>query len=202
MPSSQRGASAGNRTVRLVTLGCARNEVDSEELAARLEASGWTLIGAGGSDDDGGPGDSATADADGDYREAAVVLVNTCGFIEAAKQDSIGELLSAADSGSPVVAAGCLAERYGADLAEALPEAEVISFDDYPDIGAVLDRVVAGERRRPTHRATGAGCCRSRPPSVRAPRRRPAARTCRGTAHHCPNRGRSQIQDQDHKQDP
>ena len=59
------------RTVSLVTLGCARNEVDSEELAARLTASGWEL----------------TSDAD-----ASVVLVNTCGFIQAAKQESIDEL--------------------------------------------------------------------------------------------------------------
>jgi ribosomal protein S12 methylthiotransferase RimO len=108
----------------MVTLGCARNEVDSEELAARLEAAGWTLC-----DDD-----------------ADVVLVNTCGFIEAAKQDSIDELLSAGSDGATVVAAGCLAERYGSSLAEALPEAQVLSFDDYRDIAARLDAVLAGER--------------------------------------------------------
>jgi len=133
-----------NRTVRLVTLGCARNEVDSEELAARLEAAGWTLAGG---DDDGGGADRGGADRGGD---ASVVLVNTCGFIQAAKQDSIGELLSAADAGVPVVAAGCLAERYGAELAQALPEAEVISFDDYAAIAERLDALVAGERR-PAH---------------------------------------------------
>jgi ribosomal protein S12 methylthiotransferase len=117
------------RTVSLVTLGCARNEVDSEELAARLTASGWDLTSAG---------------------EASVVLVNTCGFIQAAKQESIAELLSAAESGARVVAAGCLAERYGAELADELPEAQVIGFDDYGDIGARLDDVLAG-RRRPAH---------------------------------------------------
>ena len=138
-PSTQPGP---DRTVRVVTLGCGRNEVDSEELAARLESSGWTLVGADDEDD------ASTGETDHDTcHEASVVLVNTCGFIEAAKQDSIGELLSAADSGRAVVAAGCLAERYGAELAEALPEAEVISFDDYPDIGARLDAVLAGERR-------------------------------------------------------
>jgi MiaB/RimO family radical SAM methylthiotransferase len=75
-----------------------------------------------------------------------VVLVNTCGFIQAAKEESIDQLLSAASSGAAVVAAGCLAERYGASLAESLPEAQVISFDDYEDIGARLDAVAAGER--------------------------------------------------------
>jgi ribosomal protein S12 methylthiotransferase len=120
-----------SRTVSLVTLGCARNEVDSEELAARLSAGGWTLRGEG------------EADAD-------VVLVNTCGFIEAAKQESIDELLAAADSGAHVAAVGCLAERYGTDLAAELPEAQVLSFDDYTDIAARLDDVLAG-RKRPAH---------------------------------------------------
>jgi ribosomal protein S12 methylthiotransferase len=120
------------RTVSLVTLGCARNEVDSEELAGRLDAAGWTLA----SDEDAG--------------EAKVVLVNTCGFIEAAKQESIAELLGAASGSARVVAVGCLAERYGSQLAEALPEAQVLSFDDYGDIAARLDGVLAGERR-PAH---------------------------------------------------
>jgi ribosomal protein S12 methylthiotransferase len=115
----------------VVTLGCARNEVDSEELAARLTASGWDLTSAD---------------------DASVVLVNTCGFIQAAKQESIDELLSAAESGAKVAAVGCLAERYGADLAGELPEAQVLSFDDYTDIGARLDDVLAG-RRRPAHTA-------------------------------------------------
>ena len=82
--------------------------------------------------------------------EASVVLVNTCGFIEAAKQESVSELLDAAGSGAKVVAAGCLAERYGSVLAAELPEAQVLSFDDYADIGARLDGVLAGERR-PAH---------------------------------------------------
>jgi ribosomal protein S12 methylthiotransferase len=124
-------ASPAPRTVSLVTLGCARNEVDSEELAARLTASGWDLTSAD---------------------DASVVLVNTCGFIQAAKQESIDELLAAADSGVKVAAVGCLAERYGADLANELPEAQVLGFDDYTDIGARLDDVLAG-RKRPAHTA-------------------------------------------------
>ncbi len=110
----------------MVTLGCARNEVDSEELAARLAEGGWQLAD----------------EAD----DAAVVLVNTCGFIQAAKQESIDVLLAAAAGGAPVVAAGCLAERYGAGLAEAMPEAQVLGFDDYEDIAARLDAVAAGVR--------------------------------------------------------
>ncbi|MEQ4718291.1 30S ribosomal protein S12 methylthiotransferase RimO [Nonomuraea sp. B19D2] len=119
---------SSRRTASLITLGCARNEVDSEELAARLEAAGWQL-----------------ADDDPD-----VVVVNTCGFIDSAKKDSIDTLLAAADSGAKVVAAGCMAERYGNELAESLPEASaVISFDDYADIGGRLDDVLAGRPLKP-----------------------------------------------------
>ena len=105
-------------------MGCARNDVDSEELAGRLAERGWSLT-----DDD-----------------ADVVVVNTCGFIDAAKKDSIDAMLAAADSGSKVVAVGCLAQRYGKDLAESLPEADaVLSFDDYTDISDRLDDVLAGK---------------------------------------------------------
>ena len=115
----------------LVTLGCARNEVDSEELAARLASGGWTLRGEG--------------------EDADVVLVNTCGFIEAAKKESIDTVMEAADSGARVAAVGCLAERYGTELATALDDedvdAQVLSFDDYDDIAARLDDVLAGRKR-------------------------------------------------------
>ncbi|MGI8679815.1 MAG: 30S ribosomal protein S12 methylthiotransferase RimO [Jatrophihabitans sp.] len=117
--------SSHSRSVALITLGCARNEVDSEELAGRLGAGGWAL----------------NADPDA----ADVVIVNTCGFIDSAKRDSIDTLLAAADTGKKVVAVGCLAERYGDQLAETLPEADaVLGFDSYADIAARLDDVAAG----------------------------------------------------------
>lgn len=122
------------RSVALVTLGCARNDTDSEELAGRLERHGWRV----------------TTDAG----DAAVVLVNTCGFIEQAKAESIETVLDAAelrDEGSGrtrrVVATGCLAERYGSELAESLSEADaVLGFDDYSTISERLDDVLAGAR--------------------------------------------------------
>ena len=111
-------------SVAIVTLGCARNEVDSEELAGTLTARGWRLT------------ESDSAD---------VVVVNTCGFVDSAKKDSIDTLLAAADSGKKVVAVGCLAERYGDQLAGALPEADaVLGFDSYATIDARLDDVLAG----------------------------------------------------------
>ncbi|WP_406472823.1 30S ribosomal protein S12 methylthiotransferase RimO [Streptomyces sp. NBC_01615] len=118
------------RTVALVTLGCARNEVDSEELAGRLEADGWQLVE--------------------DAEEADVAVVNTCGFVEAAKKDSVDALLEANDlkghgRTQAVVAVGCMAERYGKELAEALPEADgVLGFDDYADISDRLQTILNG----------------------------------------------------------
>ena len=160
-------AESAPRTVSLVTLGCARNEVDSEELAARLTAAGWDLT------------------SDGD---ASVVLVNTCGFIQAAKQESIDELLSAAESGAKVAAVGCLAERYGADLAAELPEAQVLSFDDYGEIGARLDDVLA-DRKRPAHTARDRRTLLPITPAARqAPAPAPRQALARGPGRHSPRR--------------
>jgi ribosomal protein S12 methylthiotransferase RimO len=125
---------SANRTVAVVTLGCARNEVDSEELAGRLAAAGWQLVD--------------------DARDADVAVVNTCGFVEQAKKDSIDTLLEAADlreDGTArtraVVAVGCLAERYGEQLAAELPEADaVLGFDSYAELSTQLDAVLRGER--------------------------------------------------------
>ncbi|KQV21318.1 MULTISPECIES: 30S ribosomal protein S12 methylthiotransferase RimO [unclassified Kitasatospora] len=131
------------RTVALVTLGCARNEVDSEELAGRLEADGWLLV-------------EDAADAD-------VAVVNTCGFVEAAKKDSVDALLEANDlkghgRTQAVVAVGCMAERYGKELADALPEADgVLGFDDYTDISSRLQTILSGgniEAHKPRDRRT------------------------------------------------
>lgn len=119
-----------SRTVAIITMGCARNEVDSEELAGRLAAEGWTLVE--------------------DVDAAEVAVVNTCGFIESAKKDSVDALLEANSlkghgTTKAVVAVGCMAERYGKELAEALPEADaILGFDDYQDISAKLQSILSG----------------------------------------------------------
>ena len=135
MTTSPAADSPALSTVALVTLGCARNEVDSEELAGRLELGGFRLVD--------------------DAADAETVVVNTCGFVEAAKKDSVDTLLEAADlkssgTAQAVVAVGCLAERYGKDLASSLPEADaVLGFDDYPDIAARLRSILDGEQHHP-----------------------------------------------------
>jgi ribosomal protein S12 methylthiotransferase len=123
------------RTVAIVTMGCARNEVDSEELAGRLAADGWKLVT--------------------DVESAEVAVVNTCGFIESAKKDSVDALLEAHSLKGhgvtrAVVAVGCMAERYGKELAEALPEADaILGFDDYQEISARLGAILSGHAPAP-----------------------------------------------------
>ena len=113
-------------------MGCARNDVDSEELAGRLAADGWKLID--------------------DAAQAEIAVINTCGFIESAKKDSIDALLEANSlKGNgvtkAVVAVGCMAERYGNELAQALPEADgILSFDDYQDISNRLQSILSGQK--------------------------------------------------------
>jgi ribosomal protein S12 methylthiotransferase len=128
------GEAAGRR-VAIVTLGCTRNDVDSEELAGRLRAEGWDLVD--------------------DAEDADVAVVNTCGFVEQAKKDSIDALLEAADLKDPesgartqaVVAVGCLAERYGEQLASQLPEADaVLGFDSYASMSDHLTTILGGGR--------------------------------------------------------
>ncbi|OIJ64645.1 ribosomal protein S12 methylthiotransferase RimO [Streptomyces mangrovisoli] len=95
-----------------------------------MEADGWQLV-------------EDAADAD-------VAVVNTCGFVDAAKKDSVDALLEANDlkdhgRTQAVVAVGCMAERYGKELAEALPEADgVLGFDDYTDISDRLQTILNG----------------------------------------------------------
>ncbi len=123
--------SSTQRSVHIASLGCARNDVDSEELAARLELGGFVLVA--------------------DPEQAETVVVNTCGFVEQAKKDSIDTLLAAADlkgggTVKAVVAVGCMAERYGVELASELPEADaVLGFDTYTEIADRLRSILDGE---------------------------------------------------------
>jgi ribosomal protein S12 methylthiotransferase len=94
----------------LETLGCPKNQVDSDKLAGTLAADGYE------------PADSADV--------ADLVVVNTCAFIEAARQESIDTILDLADrrqDGARLVVTGCMAERYGDELAAALPEVDLVA---------------------------------------------------------------------------
>ena len=110
----------------LETLGCPKNQVDSDKLAGTLEADGYVAAS--------GP------------QSADLVVVNTCAFIEAARQESIDTVLALADGrreGARLVVTGCMAERYGAELADALPEVDLVAGFGVPvTLSAKADRTV------------------------------------------------------------
>jgi ribosomal protein S12 methylthiotransferase len=98
------------RTYWLETLGCPKNQVDSEKLAGTLAADG--MVPASGPED------------------ADLVVVNTCAFVEHAREESVATVLALDDlrtEGSRLVVTGCMAERYGDELAEALPEVDRVA---------------------------------------------------------------------------
>ncbi|MGQ0617937.1 MAG: 30S ribosomal protein S12 methylthiotransferase RimO [Acidimicrobiia bacterium] len=98
------------RSYHLVTLGCPKNQVDSDKLAGALDADGMRAVA--------------------EASQADLVVVNTCAFIEEARTESIEAVLAAADArrdGARLVVTGCLAERYRDELAEALPEADAVA---------------------------------------------------------------------------
>jgi ribosomal protein S12 methylthiotransferase len=110
-------------SVWLTTLGCSKNQVDSDKIASVLGESGYVEASS-----------PETAD---------VVMVNTCGFIEDARRESVETILELADARKPdakLVVMGCMAQRYESELAAALPEADaVIGLDRYPELVDELD---------------------------------------------------------------
>ncbi|MDH3425852.1 MAG: 30S ribosomal protein S12 methylthiotransferase RimO [Acidimicrobiia bacterium] len=110
-------------SVWLTTLGCAKNEVDSDKLTSVLDEAGYRRA---------------------DSPESAdVVMVNTCAFIEAARQESVETILSLGEAkatDAKLVVLGCMAQRYETELVEALPEADaVIGLDRYGELVERLD---------------------------------------------------------------
>lgn len=124
--------SAPDLSVGFISLGCAKNLVDSEHMAAVLRAEGIGLAAL-----------PETAD---------VVLINTCGFIGDAKTESIDAILRAcawkqAGDCKAVVVAGCLIQRYRGELQRAIPEVDAfIGLDQLPEIGSLVRRLAKGER--------------------------------------------------------
>ncbi|MGC2244473.1 MAG: radical SAM protein, partial [Candidatus Aquilonibacter sp.] len=113
-----------------VSLGCAKNLVDTEVMIAKLGAAGYELVG--------------------DAHEADTVVINTCAFIDPAKAESTEVILEHAQRkrrGQQLVVAGCLAQRYGEQLQSLVPEIDgVIGTGSYGSIVELLDDVKAGQR--------------------------------------------------------
>ncbi len=119
------------KKVFIRTLGCPKNETDSEHIRGLLERAGYSRARSA--------------------EEADVVLVNTCSFIEAARRESVDAILEEVDGrrdGQAVVVAGCLVERYGGELASELPEVDAfMSLGSYARTAEIVDGALAGTRQ-------------------------------------------------------
>lgn len=115
-----------------ISLGCDKNRVDTEKMLSRLVGGGHTLVGS--------------------EEEADVIIVNTCAFIDKAKEESIDEILSAiaaknAGKGKKVIVTGCLAQRYADTLKEEFPEVDaILGIADYDAILKTIEDVEDGEK--------------------------------------------------------
>ena len=111
--------------VFVTTLGCSKNQVDSDKIEALLHESGYTAA------------ESAES--------ADLVMVNTCAFIESARQESVDLILDMEDrkaDDARLIVMGCMAQRYGAELEEALPDVDaVVGLDRYGEILTTVDGV-------------------------------------------------------------
>ncbi|MEO7427554.1 MAG: 30S ribosomal protein S12 methylthiotransferase RimO [Fibrobacteria bacterium] len=115
-------ASASPKKVRLLNLGCSKNQVDSENILGEFGRAGFTRAQDG--------------------EDPSVTVINTCGFIEAAKEESIAEILAALGNrvkGEKLVVAGCLAQRYMEDLKKDIPEVDLF-IGTYRE-GEMLERL-------------------------------------------------------------
>lgn len=118
--------------VGMVSLGCSKNQVDAERMLYKLHEKGYKLVE-----------DAALAD---------ITIINTCGFIESAKQEAIETILEFAELKKEgrikkIIITGCLAERYKEEILSEIPEADaVIGIGSNDDICDILDRVMNGEQ--------------------------------------------------------
>jgi ribosomal protein S12 methylthiotransferase len=114
-------------TVAFAHLGCEKNRVDTEHMLGLLAEAGY--------------GVSA------DESEANLVVVNTCSFIQEAREESVRTLVELAEQGKELIISGCLAQHFQQELLDSLPEARaIVGTGDYQHIVSVLERVQAGER--------------------------------------------------------
>jgi ribosomal protein S12 methylthiotransferase len=126
------------RAFYLESLGCAKNQVDSEIMIAALEAAGWRRVDA--------------------PAEAGLLIVNTCGFISDAKKESIETCLALRRPGARLVMAGCLSERYAGELAAQLPEVDAFMGNRDPaGIAAIAEGSAPGAAETAEAAAAEAG---------------------------------------------
>jgi ribosomal protein S12 methylthiotransferase len=116
----------------MVSLGCPKNLVDTEIMLGILDKDEYDITG--------------------DEKQADIIIVNTCGFIESAKQESIDTILEMAaykkDKCKLLIVTGCLAERYSDDIVQEIPEVvAVLGVGDYSEISEIVKKAFSGERK-------------------------------------------------------
>ena len=118
--------------IYIETLGCAKNASDSEIAAGILEAAGHVIVSS--------------------PEEADAIMVNTCGFINDAKKESIGRIFDMAEykqNGGLLIVSGCLSQRYGEELYKEMPEVDIfLGVNDYPSLPEILNNHVKGKREK------------------------------------------------------
>src|SRR5262245_8281436 len=115
-----------SQRIYMVSLGCPKNQVDSELMLGQVAAAGHALVDA--------PGD------------ADVIVVNTCAFIDAAKEESVDTILEMAQYKRKLVVTGCLAQHYADELARDIPEIDhILGSADFP----AISKAIASAKRKP-----------------------------------------------------
>ena len=128
------------KTFYIVNLGCSKNQVDGETVLALMEQKGWKYT---------------------DLEHAAVVIINTCGFINDAKEESINTILNCKSSypDKIVIAAGCLAQRYGKELSDEMTEADgFVGNHDLYAVPDAVEKIVKGKTRLVSPRLPSPDC--------------------------------------------
>ncbi len=115
------------KKIGMLSLGCAKNLVDSEMMLAMFDKSRYALVN--------------------DPKEADLIIVNTCGFIASAKEESINAILEMATYGKKLVVTGCLAQRYTDELRNTIPEADmIIPISEYANLNELFAKVLGDEK--------------------------------------------------------
>ena len=109
------------KKVGIISLGCAKNLVDSENILGLLKEDGYTIVN--------------------NIEDSDIVFINTCGFIDSSKKESIETIFEVLDSGKQVVVTGCLAQRYESELVKEIPEVSFISIHNYDEFNMLLSKV-------------------------------------------------------------
>ncbi|WP_028579701.1 30S ribosomal protein S12 methylthiotransferase RimO [Desulfogranum japonicum] len=159
------------RSLHFISLGCPKNLVDAEVMLADLEKHGYGI--------------------EENPANAEILLVNTCGFIQSAVEEAVDEILAMAAFKEArqevlLIVCGCMVQRYGDKLREALPEVDLfLAIDDFPHIGSILNQYIAGTQRELVVRSSTYIMDATVPRKLSTPHHRSYLKITEGCDNHC-----------------